>query len=133
MVVTYDCLGQHSFVATDLDALYQVIRSVALTRGLITYGDLAVTYASRTGAPPPVEHAGWDDALREINRRLFKADPKAPSITAVVVYRPQEPEPPIAFWGSSPNVPARPRWASDVMWSRIVEEVHGYDWPPALP
>jgi hypothetical protein len=117
----------------DLNALYQVIRTVAITHGLITYGDLSLRYATLTGATPS-GHTEWDRALKEIDQRLFNADPKAPTISALVVYNPPRyPAPHSSFWYYAPNGPAKPSTGSDALWARIVDEVHAFDWPPTLP
>jgi hypothetical protein len=118
----------------DLDAIYQVIRVAAVTRGLISYSHLSVGYVTLTGSAPPSERTAWDDPLTEINRRLFGADPKAPAISALVVDdSTHRPEPGHSFWGSTPNTPARPRASSDIVWAQIVETIHNYEWPPTLP
>ena len=116
----------------DLNAVYQVVRTVAVTRGLISYYDLALKYASLTGGAPPAEPAHWDLALREINNRLLAADLSAPPIGALVVLS-HQPGPSDAFWNCGRNTPPRPRAVSDSVWRRIVAEVHDYEWPSTLP
>jgi hypothetical protein len=103
----------------DLNVLYRLIRSVAVTRGMITYDDLSAKYTSLTGATPPSEHTTWNESLGHLNERLFQANIGAPAISVLVVYD-HHPEPGIVFWGPS-------------AWARIVEAIHDYDWPPTLP
>ena len=116
----------------DLQALYQVIRSTAVCRGLISYRDLSLSYSKLTGATPQSSRAVWDDALKELSQRLFAANPNAPAIGALVIYAPHRPGPPNTVWGSAPNAPRR-RAASDALWERIVDEVYDHNWPPTLP
>jgi hypothetical protein len=116
----------------DLNAIYQVVRTVAVTRELISYYGLAHRYALLTGGTPPAEHVDWDRALWEINERLLAADLKAPPIGALVILS-RHPGPSDAFWNGATNTPPRPRAVSDGLWRRIVAEVHDYDWPPTLP
>ena len=88
----------------------RVLRTVAITQGLITYGDLSLRYAALTGATPPSGRTAWDGALREINQRLFDADPSAPTISALVVYNPPRyPEPHSSSWYYAPARPIRNR------------------------
>jgi hypothetical protein len=120
-----------SAAGPDVDAVYLILKRWAEAEQVRTYTDLSNDYLAGTGAwfEP---HRSWDRPLGEVNRRLAEHD--APAISALVVLMDQR-EPGRAFWGCAPNVPPRPR--SDVervaVWARIVDDVHAFDWPVALP
>jgi hypothetical protein len=120
--------------APDIDDVYAVLRTWAVAKpGQIhPYSELSRQYRDRTGEwfEP---HGSWDRPLGALNQRLHDAI-GAPALSALVVLK-EVGEPGGAFWGCAPNVPPRPRSDIDRLaeWSRIVREVHAYDWPLALP
>ncbi len=116
----------------NLDDLYVVLRAWALAKQRRTYTELSHQYQARTGHwfEP---HGSWDRPLGALNQRLHSAI-GAPALSALVVLK-DVGEPGAAFWGCAPNVPPRPRSEIDRLaeWSRIVGDVHAYDWPLAPP
>ncbi len=119
----------------NIDDLYVVLRAWAVAKpGQINpYTELSRQYQARTSDwfEP---HGSWDAPLGELNQHVYTAA-GAPALSALVVLKKNPPEPGGGFWGCAPNVPARPKTDIERLaeWSRIVAEVHAYDWPPALP
>lgn len=75
----------------------------------------------------------WDGPLGELNRHQYRTL-GAPALSAVVL-KADTREPGGRFWDCVPNVPPRPTTDIDRLseWSRILNEVHAYKWPAALP
>jgi len=117
----------------NLDDLYVVLRGWAVAKpGQIhPYSELSRQYQARTGDwfEP---HGSWDAPLGALNNRLHAVG--APALSALVVLK-ETRIPGDDFWGSAPNVPARPKGEIERLaeWSKIVAKVHGYAWPNALP
>jgi hypothetical protein len=116
----------------NLDDVYVILRAWAFSKGRKTYGELSAEYHTRTGDwfEP---HGSWDAPLGDLNKHLH-ARVGAPALSALVVLK-LHGEPGAAFWGSAPSVPSRPRTDIErlAQWARIVQEVHDYTWPAALP
>jgi hypothetical protein len=89
----------------DYDALYEIRAAVSRRRQQITYMGLSQAYHASTGEWHE-PHGGWDDALGELNRRLFGAGHHP--LSAVVILKGTL-QPGGRFWESSPNVPRRPK------------------------
>jgi hypothetical protein len=115
----------------DLQALYAILVEVARARGQITYSELSERYHTATGDWHE-PHGSWDVPLGEINVALHGAG--LPALSAVVVLQ-ETREPGGRFWGSSPNVPARPAGmvASIAAYGGILGQVHAANWPATLP
>ena len=115
----------------NLQALYAVLAQVARDQGQITYGELSQRYYDATGDwyEP---HGSWDVPLGEVNVAVHAAS--LPPLSAVVVLQ-ETREPGGRFWGSSPNIPARP--GNDIAritaYGRILRDVHAANWPATLP
>ena len=117
-------------VPANLDELYTILRGWALDGRPQTYRQLSEAYRERTG--DWLHWRGsWDEPLGDINNRL--AGVGAPALSAVVILHDQN-EPGGQFWGCAPNVPPRPRTdqARLTEWTRILNEVRAYPWPPTL-
>jgi hypothetical protein len=117
-------------MSPNLEELYLVLREWAQSRKPQTYKALSESYYKRTGDHVPW-HGGWDVPLDTINKRLAAVG--APAISAVVILQDQN-EPGGRFWGCASTVPPRPRTDSDriATWTRILDDVHAYKWPPTL-
>lgn len=111
--------------------LYAVLARVANNKGQLTYGDLSRRYFERTQeAHEP--HGTWDEPLGELNRIVDEVG--WPAISAVVVLEDTK-EPGGKFWGSSPNVPTRPRDEVEriALYGHLLGQVHAAPWPESIP
>ena len=115
----------------DLEALYAILVQAARCKGQITYSELSNAYLEATGDWHE-PHGSWDAPLGEINVATHSAG--LPALSAVVVLK-ESREPGGLFWGSSPNVPAKPsnEVARIALYGQILGQVHAATWPEALP
>lgn len=115
----------------DLEVLYSILARVAYDRGQITYGHLSQAYFDRTQEWHE-PHGTWDEPLGELNRLVHQVG--WPAISTVVVMQDTN-EPGGRYWGSSPNVPARP--ANEIarigLYGQLLGAVHAAPWPNAIP
>lgn len=115
----------------DIDHVYAVLRQWAAAGKPQPYTQLSHDYHART-ANWFEPHGSWDVPLGELNSHLAAVG--APALSALVILQGKN-EPGAGFWGCAPNVPHRPR--NDIQrlteWSRIVQVVIGFNWPPVLP
>ncbi len=114
----------------NLDELYVILREWALDGRPQTYRRLSEVYRERTGNWFHW-HGSWDHPLGAINNQLARVG--APALSAVVILQDKN-EPGGDFWGCAPNVPPRPRTddARLAEWTRILNDVRNYPWPPTL-
>ncbi len=114
-----------------LGHLYAILARVAKEQRYITYGELSDRYLERTEEWHE-PHGTWDEPLGELNRTVDEAG--WPAISAVVVLK-ETKEPGGKFWGSSPNVPTRPRDEVErvALYGHLLGQVHAAPWPESIP
>jgi hypothetical protein len=115
----------------DINVVYGILISWASEATPRTYSDLSDDYRRKTGEWHK-PHGSWDEPLGELNNILAKSN--MPAISALVILKGKN-EPGGNFWGSAPNVPARPKDEIERIskWSKIVKEVCSYPWPSTVP
>jgi len=119
----------------DLAKLYDVLRCVATSKGIISREDLSQLYHEATGDWHEPQAGIWDVPLAELNGHARAA--RLPPLGALVTDKPGREdnfEPPTSgFWGS-PGVPPMPRKAADrlLVWMGFVNLAHRAAWPETL-
>jgi hypothetical protein len=115
----------------ELEVLYTILADIARTQNIITYGQLSQEYCDRTGEWHE-PHGTWDEPLGELNRLVYRFG--WPAISSVVVLQDSH-EPGGKYWGSSPNVPARPsnQVARIALYGQLLSAVHAAPWPVTIP
>lgn len=128
-------LPQQGAAVIDLAKLYNVLREVALYRGVISYEDLSRRYNEAGGDWQ--EEGAWGVPLAGLNGRTKAAG--LPPLSALVTSKPRAADnfgPPTAegFW-DSPGVPPRPARRDDqlLIWMGFVNLAHRAAWPEELP
>ena len=115
----------------DVEVLYSILAGVARNQRQITYGELSQAYFDRTQEWHE-PHGTWDEPLGEVNRLVHETG--WPAISSVVVMQDTK-EPGGRYWGSSPNVPARPSnsVARIARYGQLLSAVHAAPWPEGIP